>query len=90
MLDLRNTRLRKREVGALVPLLSTNKVLQEVDISKAIISKKNMLHLWMALHCNVSVCKLNYSRINFFAVDEIMALDAELAMNVIIRDQIRP
>ena len=49
-----------------------------------------MLHLWMALHYNVHVCKLTYSRINFLALDEIMALDAELSMNLIIRDQVRP
>ena len=65
-------------------------MLEELDISKAVISKKNMLHLWMALHYNVNVCKLTYSRINFLALDEIMALDAELQMNCIIRDEVRP
>ena len=90
VLDVRNTKMRIRDVSSFVPLLSRNRVLQEVDISKAIISKKNMLHLWMALHYNVNVYKLTYSRINFLALDEIMALDAELAMNCIIRDQVRP
>ena len=90
VLDVRNNKLRTRDVSALVPLLSTNKTLQEVDISSAIISKKNMLHLWMALHYNINVCTLTYSRINFMALDQIMALDAELSMNCIIRDQIKP
>ena len=86
MLDVTNRKLRTRDVSALVPLLSSNRVLEEVNISEAVISKKNMLHLWMALHYNVKVCKLIYSRINFFAVDEIMAIDAELSLNIIIRD----
>jgi len=38
----------------------------------------------------VNVHKLSYSRINFFAIDEIMALDAELQLNKIIRDHIIP
>lgn len=75
---MRNTKLRTRDVSVLVPLLTKNRVVSEIDISNAIISKKNMLHLWMALHYNIQVCKLTYSRINFMALDEIMALDAEL------------
>ena len=90
ILDLTNTRLRKRNVSALVPLLSKNKVLQHVNISQSIISVKNMLHLWMALHYNVTVCELVYSRINFLALDEIMAIDTELQLNNIIRDQVKP
>ena len=90
VLDLTNTRIRTRNVSALVPLLSKNKVLQKVNISQSIISVKNMLHLWMALHYNVTVCKLKYSRINFLALDEIMAIDYELQLNNIIRDQVKP
>ena len=90
LLDLQNTLLKKRDIGSLVPLLTANKVLLEVNIRDAIISKKNMMHLWMALHYNVSVCDLKYSRVNFFAVNEIMALDAELALNIVIRDQVKP
>ena len=45
-----------------------------------------MQHLWLALHFNVSVCKLTYSRINFLAIDEIGAIDAELYLNDIIRN----
>lgn len=92
ILDVRNTKLRTRDVSALVPLLAgnSNKMLEEVDISRAIISKNNMLSLWMALHYNVNVCKLTYSRLNFFAVNEIVALDAELRINVIIRDEVKP
>ena len=92
VLDLRNTKLWKRDISALVPLLAgnTNKNLVEVDISPAIISKNNMLSLWLAIHYSVNVCKLTYSRINFFALDEIKALDNEIAMNIIIRDEIKP
>ena len=57
-----------------------------LDISKAIISKRNMQHLWLALHYNVSVCKLKYSRINFLALDEIGAIEGELYLNELIRD----
>ena len=74
VLDLTNTRLRTRDVSALVPLLSKNKVIQHVNIRQAIISKKNMLHLWMAMHYNVTVCELEYSMINFFAIPEMVAI----------------
>ena len=90
LLDVTNNTLRTRDVSALVPLLSKNKTLQEVNISQAIISKKNMLHLWMALHYNVHVCRIIYSRINFFAIDEIMAIDGELVLNNIVKDQVKP
>ena len=91
VLDVRNN-MWKRDITALVPLLAnnSNKNLVEVDMSPAIISKNNMLSLWMALHYNVNVCKLTYSRINFFALDEIAAIDLEIAMNVIIRDEVKP
>ena len=80
LLDLTNTSplIRTREVGALVPLLTSNRTLEEVNILTTTISKKNMMHLWMALHYNVTVCTLKYSRINFFAITEIFALDAEI------------
>jgi len=86
VLDIRQTNLRTRDVSALVPMLSENKVITEIDISKAIISKKNMQHLWVALHVNISVTKLTYSRINFFCLNEIRAIDAELNLNTMIRD----
>ena len=82
--------MRTRDVSALVPLLSENKVLKELDISKSVISKKNMTHLWLSLHVNISVTKLTYSRLNFLALDEQVAIDAELSLNMIIRDQIMP
>ena len=78
--------MRKRDISALVPLLATNTVITEVDISSSTISKVNMQHLWVALHVNVSVVKLNYSRTNFFCIQEMRAIDAELRMNCIIRD----
>lgn len=56
-------------------------MLEQLDISGCIISKKNMKLLWLALHVNVSVHKLTYSRLNFFAIDEIFALDKELHLN---------
>ena len=92
VLDVRNDRLRKRDVTPFVPLLAgnKNKNLVELDISPAIISKNNMLSLWMAVNANVNLCKLTYSRINFFALDEIAALDLEIALNVIIRDEVKP
>ena len=74
----------------MVPLLSENKVLKELDISNSVISKKNMQHLWLSMHVNLSVTKLIFSRINFLAFDEQMAIDAELSLNIIIRDQIMP
>ena len=40
-----------------------------------------MIHLWLALHKNISILELNYSRINFFALNEIKAIDVELAIN---------
>jgi len=49
-----------------------------------------MLHLWMALHYNVHISSLIYSRINFFAIDEIMAIDGELILNNIVKDQVKP
>ena len=70
----------------MVPLLTENSRIEELDISSAIISKKNMQHLWVALHVNTSVCNLIYSRINFMAVQEIMAIDVELRLNQLIRD----
>jgi len=78
-----NTKLRSRDVSALVPLLvgNTNKMLKEVDISPAIISKHNMLSLWMALHYNIHVCDLIYSRSNCFAINEIVAIEMELSLN---------
>ena len=90
VLDVTNTKLRTRDVSALVPLITSNRTLQEVNVLESIISKKNMLHLWMALHYNVTVCTLKYSRINFFAITEICAVDAELQLNNIIRDQVKP
>ena len=49
-----------------------------------------MQHLWLSLHVNLSVTRLIFSRINFLAIDEQMAIDAELSLNIIIRDQIMP
>lgn len=87
ILDLRQER-RTREIGPLVPLLAENRTIQYLDISGAIISKKNMGHLWLALHKNISIHDLVYSRINFFAIMEIKAIDAELALNKIIQEEI--
>ena len=44
VLDVRQTQqnLYKRDVSSLVILLNENKVLKEIDISKSIVSKKNM------------------------------------------------
>ena len=69
-LDLRQNNLRTRDVSFIVPLLKDNKVLEELDISNAVISKINMQHLWLSLHVNISVTSLTYSRINFLALDE--------------------
>ena len=49
-----------------------------------------MGHLWLALHKNISIHDLVYSRINFFALMEIKAIDAELALNKIIQEEIQP
>lgn len=67
-----------------------NTSIEFLDISKAILSKQNMINLWLALHKNISVSKLNYSRINFFALLEMKAIDNELYMNSIIRQKIMP
>ena len=45
-----------------------------------------MMHLWLALHKNISVCDLIYSRINFFALMEMACIDMELKLNKIIRN----
>ena len=90
ILDLRQQKIRKREVDALVPLLAESTTIEFLDITDAIISKNNMGHLWLALHKNISVYELNYSRINFFCILEMKAIDAELALNKIIHEQIRP
>ena len=90
ILDLRQGALRTRDVSSLVPLLTENKAIEELDISNAVISRKNMQHLWMALHMSVSVCTLIYSRINFLALNEIFAIDVELKLNKLIKDKIRP
>ena len=45
-----------------------------------------MMHLWLALHKNISVCDLIYSRINFFAIMEMACIDMELKLNNIIRN----
>ena len=71
-----------------MPLLAENRTIQYLDISGAIISKINMGHLWLALHKNISIHDLVYSRINFFALMEIKAIDAELALNKIIQEEI--
>ena len=42
ILDLRQSSLRTRDVSALVPLLTENKAIEELDISNAVISRKNM------------------------------------------------
>ena len=86
ILDLRQQKIRKREVDALVPLLAENTTIEFLDITDAIISKNNMGHLWLALHKNISVYELNYSRINFFCILEMKAIDAELALNKIIHE----
>ena len=78
--------IRTRNVDSLVTLLSKNKVIEKLDISKAIVSKQNMMHLWRALHKNISVCDLEYSRINFFALQEMACIDMELKLNNIIRN----
>jgi hypothetical protein len=90
VLDLRQDNLRTRDVSALVPLLAENDTITKVDISSAIISKKNMGHLWLAFHKSISVIDLTYSRINFMAIMEQKAIDAELALNRIIHEQIKP
>ena len=90
ILDLRQENLRTRKVDDLIALLSTNKTILKLDISKAIVSLKNMTHLWAAMHKNSSVCELIYSRYNFFAIKEMQAVDIELKLNKIIRDEIIP
>jgi len=90
VLDLRQANLWKRNVGALVPYLANNRTVLKLDVSKGIISKINMMHLWLALHKNISICELNYSRINFFSILEMHAIDAELALNQVIVKQILP
>ena len=45
-----------------------------------------MMHLWMALHVNISVCKLKYSRINFLSITEMIAIDHELDLNLKIKE----
>lgn len=84
--DLRQMNIRTRNVDSLVTLLSKNKVIEKLDISKAIVSKQNMMHLWLALHKNISVCDLTYSRINFFSLMEMTCIDMELRLNKIIRN----
>jgi len=73
-----------------VPLLANNHTIETLDISTAIISKNNMIHLWLALHKNIGVCELDYCRLNFFAIMEMKAIDAELNLNKLIRDRIKP
>lgn len=90
VLDLKQKDMVKRDVGPLVPFLAANKTVEKLDISGAIISKINMMHLWLALHKNISVHELIYSRINFFAILEMHAIDAELTLNKSIHDEIMP
>ena len=90
MLDLRQNNLRTRDVTPLVPMLTNNKMIRVLDISTAIISKKNMQLLWLALHVNVGVIDLIYSRINFLALDEIRTIDSELFLNRMIDEEVRP
>ena len=90
VLNLRQTTLRTRDVSALVPLLAQNHVLTDLDISNSTISKKNMMHLWMALHVNISVCNLVYTRTNFLSIKEMVAIDHELDLNLKIKDSISP
>jgi hypothetical protein len=78
--------IRTRKVDSLVVLLSKNNVIEKLDISKATISKQNMMHLWLALHKNISICDLEYSRINFFALQEMACIDMELKLNNIIHN----
>lgn len=61
-----------------------------VDISKSVISQNNMTHLWVALHYNISVIELNYSRINFLAIESIRAVDEEVYLNRMIKTEILP
>lgn len=65
-------------------------MLDHLDISGPLISKNNMKLLWLALYVNASVHKLSYSRTNFFAIEEIFAIDKELSLNQIIREEILP
>lgn len=67
-----------------------NKAIIRLDISDSIISKQNMIHLWLALHKNISVCELIYSRCNFFAIQEMGAIDLELKLNNVIQDKVIP
>ena len=91
LLDIRQEHMRTRDISSLVEVLSQRETaLKKVNISKAIISQQNMAHLWVALHYNISVTELIYSRINFLAVLNIRAVDAELIINNTIRDSILP
>lgn len=90
VLNIKQESFRTRDISALVPLLAGDTVLTDLDISKAIISQKNMEHLWVALHYNISVTDINYSRINFFALESIRAVDAELIINRMIKNKILP
>ena len=49
-----------------------------------------MMHLWMALHVNISVCNLVYTRTNFLSIKEMVAIDHELDLNLKIKDSISP
>ena len=82
--------MRTRDVSALIPLLAKNHIITDVNISDATISKKNMMHLWMALHANISVCQLTYSRTNFLSITEMVAIDHELDLNMKIKNSISP
>ena len=84
-LNLRQTTIRTRKLDALVQMLMNNKSINRLDISDSIISKKNMIHLWLALHKNISVSEVIYSRLNFFAIPEMGAIDLELKLNNVIQ-----
>ena len=71
-------------------MLAENRTITHLDISGAIVSKINMGLLWLALHKNICISELNYSRINFFALMEIKAIDAELDLNQMIQTDIKP
>lgn len=90
VLDLRQENLRVRDVSALVPLMAANHVIEYINISPSTISKKNMQHLWMALHVNTSCKELIYSKINFLAISEMMAIDHEIDLNIKIKQTIEP
>lgn len=90
LLNIKQTTFRTRDISALVAVLSGETVLTKIDISTAIISQQNMSHLWVSLHYNISVTELDYSRINFLAIETMRAVDAELLLNRTIRDSIMP